>query len=156
MAQFRDVLRELRKRRGLTQQMLAEQLGISFSTVSMYERGNRCPDMEMLGRIADFFGVSVDYLHGKAVSPAAEGRTGQSSMEAVLARLKERYGVTPEVLLSMDDTSGGRYSLADSSAIQPPPPADRLTPHERAVLAAYRQKPEVQPFVDKLLDVKKE
>ena len=47
MNNFSDMLKYLRKREGLTQQELAKKLDISKSTVSMYENGNREPDLEI-------------------------------------------------------------------------------------------------------------
>ena len=64
---FAERLRLLRQKRGLSQQELAKKLGISNSTVSMYERGERSPDLEMLELIGDFFNVDTDYLIGKEV-----------------------------------------------------------------------------------------
>lgn len=62
---FAERLRLLRKQRNLSQQQLAEKLGISNSTISMYERGEREPDFEMLELIGDYFNVDVNYLLGK-------------------------------------------------------------------------------------------
>lgn len=59
---FASRLRALRKERGLTLQQLAKHFGMSHSTLSKYETGSRKPDMEMLKKLSDFFGVSVDYL----------------------------------------------------------------------------------------------
>ena len=55
---------KLRRETGLTQKELAEQLGVSFQTVSKWERGLCCPDIELLPRLADIFGTSVDILLG--------------------------------------------------------------------------------------------
>lgn len=60
MNEFGKKLKELRVNKGLTQGTLAERLGLSFSAVSMYERGQRRPDLETLSRIAAFFGVALD------------------------------------------------------------------------------------------------
>lgn len=68
MSNFGTVLNRLRKEHGLTQTELGVKLGISCSTVSMYERGEREPDFETQEAIADYFNVSMDYLHGKAFS----------------------------------------------------------------------------------------
>lgn len=52
----------LRKNAGLTQLELAERLNYSDKAVSKWERGESIPDITVLMRIADMFGVSVDYL----------------------------------------------------------------------------------------------
>lgn len=57
-------LRELREQRRLNQEGLAMKLNVSQSTISAYEVGERVPDLETLIAIADFFGVSLDYLAG--------------------------------------------------------------------------------------------
>lgn len=58
-------LRGLRKQHGLTQEQLANALSCAKSTISQYENGINEPDLEMLTRIADFFGVSLDFLLGR-------------------------------------------------------------------------------------------
>ena len=62
MSGFSEKLTALRKQQGLTQAELAARLGISKSAVSMYERGNREPELELLQAMADFFHVSVSAL----------------------------------------------------------------------------------------------
>ncbi len=63
---FASRLRALRKERGLTLQQLAKHFGMRHYTLSKYETGSRKPDMEMLKKLSDFFGVSVDYLIGES------------------------------------------------------------------------------------------
>lgn len=58
------ILQELRKQKKVTQQRLADALGVSRSAVAMWETGGNDPDADMLIRIAKYFGVSVDYLLG--------------------------------------------------------------------------------------------
>ena len=65
MSGFSEKLSALRRQRGLTQAELAARLGISKSAVSMYERGNREPELELLERMADLFEVSVSSLLGR-------------------------------------------------------------------------------------------
>ncbi|MCT6891076.1 MAG: helix-turn-helix domain-containing protein [Lactobacillus sp.] len=55
----------LRKEKNLSQNATAKKLNISTSTLSMYETGNREPNNEILSKIADFFGVTTDYLLGR-------------------------------------------------------------------------------------------
>lgn len=55
-------LAELRKKHGLSQDELAEKVGVSQQTMSKYERGALEPDFETLNFLADYFSVSIDYL----------------------------------------------------------------------------------------------
>lgn len=57
-----DKIRALRKRKKLTQEQLAEYLNISSQAVSKWETGLSAPDIDMLPRLAVFFGVTVDEL----------------------------------------------------------------------------------------------
>ena len=66
MADFKTMLIQLRKAKGLTQEELAKQIGTSRSRISMYELGEREPDFETTELIADFFNVDVDYLLGRS------------------------------------------------------------------------------------------
>ena len=54
--------KNLRKRMGWLQADVANKLGVSPSTVGMYEQGRSQPDTEMLTKIANLFGVTTDYL----------------------------------------------------------------------------------------------
>ncbi len=55
-------LKELRKKRGISQLKLAMDLGTTQNTISRYENGVRNADYAMLIKIADYFNVSIDYL----------------------------------------------------------------------------------------------
>lgn len=57
-------LKKQRKSRELTQEQLADILGVSFQSVSKWERGEGYPDIEMLPTIANCFGITVDELIG--------------------------------------------------------------------------------------------
>ena len=64
--EMKNVLKTLRKTRGYTSAKdFCKAIGISFSTYQNYESGSRVPTVEMLVKIADFYGVSVDYLMGR-------------------------------------------------------------------------------------------
>ncbi len=62
---FSDILKQLRKRKKMSQGDLSLALGVSRSAVSMYEMGERMPDYEMMKTISEIFGVSMDYLYGR-------------------------------------------------------------------------------------------
>ena len=55
-------IKELRKQKKITMKKLGNVIGVSESTISLYENGKRQPDNDTLKRLADFFNVSVDYL----------------------------------------------------------------------------------------------
>lgn len=65
MAEFKDMLKYFRKRDGYSQSELAQKLGLSTSTISMYEIGKREPSFEIEERIADFFNIGINTLRGK-------------------------------------------------------------------------------------------
>ena len=69
MSGFSERLAALRPQRKLTQAELARALGISKSAVSMYERGNREPEFDLLQAMADLFGVSAGVLLGREDEP---------------------------------------------------------------------------------------
>ena len=55
-------IRELRKQRGITQEQLAESIGISFQAVSKWENNIALPDITLVPVLASYFGVSMDEL----------------------------------------------------------------------------------------------
>ena len=61
---FGNRLKELRKQAGLTQQQLANQVGLSKTVISYYELHTRIPSPEVLIKLASVFHVSADYLLG--------------------------------------------------------------------------------------------
>lgn len=58
-------LKELRKKRGVSQLKLALDLNMNQNTVSRYETGEREADYATLIKLADYFDVTVDYLLGR-------------------------------------------------------------------------------------------
>lgn len=79
----------LRKQNGLTQERLAEALGVTFAAVSKWERGVATPDLGLMAELASLFSVSLDALAGFELQ--------QSSAEALARRLlhlqrEKRFG----------------------------------------------------------------
>jgi len=62
-------LKELREKRRISQVTLAMELNLSQNSISRYETGEREADYATLIAIADYFGVSVDYLLGRTDNP---------------------------------------------------------------------------------------
>ena len=62
-------LKDLRKEKGITQEQLAEKLGVSGRTISRWETGNNMPDISLLVEIAEYFDVSIpEIIKGKRKS----------------------------------------------------------------------------------------
>ena len=55
-------LHAIRKNKGYSQLKVAMDLSISREAISYYENGLRCPNLEMLVKLSDYFNVSIDYL----------------------------------------------------------------------------------------------
>ncbi len=62
---FGEILTSLREERGIYQKELASILKVSVGTISNYENGIHFPDQEALIQLADYFGVTTDYLLGR-------------------------------------------------------------------------------------------
>ncbi len=62
-------LKSLRKNRGLTQIQLQIATGIEQALLSKFERGERIPPTETLIILADFYGVSIDYILARTTDP---------------------------------------------------------------------------------------
>ncbi len=61
---FGSRLKELRKQSGLTQQQLADRIGVTKSVISFYELRERSPSPDVLAKLSYIFHVSTDYLLG--------------------------------------------------------------------------------------------
>ena len=78
-------IKEIRKKCGLTQKELGERVGVSEAAISQYESGKRRPDYEIVLRMADYFGCSVDYLLGNDSPPSTD-----PELDQLLEQLKNR------------------------------------------------------------------
>lgn len=65
MKTYSNRIKELRMNKSLSQEQLADRLGVTKQAISQLERGVRKPSMTMLEALCDFFNVSADYLLGK-------------------------------------------------------------------------------------------
>lgn len=86
------ILKELRKSREMSQSELAGLIGVSRSTVSMWEIGASQPDNELLVKIADIFRVSVDYLLGRTDDPIDYDTDGDALAEIPLSYVEAANG----------------------------------------------------------------
>ncbi|CEO04824.1 DNA-binding protein [[Clostridium] sordellii] len=77
---FAEILRKERVNLGLNQVEFAKIFNVTKQTVSNWENGNRNPDSATLSKLADYFGVTVDYLLG---------RTDESTINKEKAKLDQ-------------------------------------------------------------------
>lgn len=90
----KDILKNLRKSRGFNNAKdFCEASGISYNTYQNYEAGKRMPPAETLLILADFYGVSTDYLLGRELAPPAFLAQEGTELEW---RLLEQYFKLPE------------------------------------------------------------
>ena len=75
-------IKQLRENRGLIQEILAAELGITQQMLSKYERDVLCIKVDVLKRIAEYFNVTTDYLLG--VSEVKRDLQGQMKMNKTL------------------------------------------------------------------------
>ena len=68
---FAERLKALRKENKISQQKLADLLGLGQSTIAMWEKGKNSPEYESLINIANIFNVSIDYLAGQKTAKAS-------------------------------------------------------------------------------------
>ena len=66
MSVFSERLIQIRKSRGISQNAFAKEIGVSPRTYQDYEYGAREPQVSIFVRIADFYGISLDYLAGRS------------------------------------------------------------------------------------------
>ena len=90
---MKNRLRGLRKGKDLNQTQIAAVLRISQRGYSKYETGENKIPPEVLLRLADFYGVSVDYLLGRDETPAAQPPRGGAG-RLQLAALRREHGMT--------------------------------------------------------------
>lgn len=86
-------LKELRTKKGVTISQLCDELQMNQNTYAKYERNERDVSTETLSKLADFYGVTTDYLLGRV---PAETETLTASENALEQRLLEQYYKLPE------------------------------------------------------------
>ena len=86
--EFNNKLYELRKKKGLSQEELANRLNVSRQTISKWEVGDSTPDMEKLAAISELFQVSLDELVLDKVPEKAPEKPAKSEL---YSDIKEKF-----------------------------------------------------------------
>jgi len=75
MKNIAKIIGDLRKEKGWSQTELATESGVSREIIGKYERGEAAPSIDAAKKIADAFGVSLDYLVGEGVNASFDKKT---------------------------------------------------------------------------------
>lgn len=80
-AKFGSYIASLRKAADMTQSELGDRLGLTRQAISRYECGESFPDVTVLGKLAEIFGVTVDTLIGSGTPSRGEARYSTPSLK---------------------------------------------------------------------------
>ena len=103
-------LKELRKEKKLTQTQVGNYLGITVSAYGNYELGQREPSIDMLLKLADYFGVTVDYLLGRETNTATSVEPLKTKNSSALSEEDEAM-LNQYLELSEDSKRAVRYTV---------------------------------------------
>lgn len=89
---FSEKLYELRKKAGLSQKELAKRLDVAQASINYWEKGQRTPSIDMVSIIADYFGVSLNYLMGFEEDKITQ-MVASWGVDATMAHSKEEKSI---------------------------------------------------------------
>lgn len=120
-----QILKDLRKLKGLNQSYLSDMLGISLTAYQKYEHGTAEPNFDNLSKLADFYGVTTDYLLGRepAPNPFADLNLSEDDEAEVAAKYMslppEIRACLLDVLIQLGDAAKKRRTEPVQSNAQP-------------------------------------
>ncbi len=89
-----ETISTLRKEKGLTQKELADQLNITDKAVSKWERDAACPDTQLIPKLAEIFGVSIEELmNAKSAAVPVKHNTVENTIDLILKAVPTAMGV---------------------------------------------------------------
>lgn len=102
-------LKYLRDKSGLSQKFVAEKIGVKNNTLSGYEAGDREPSSEILGKIAQFYEVTTDFLIGVSDEPTfTKGEVGfLNDINLSLEQIKDKYNLMVDGELATEEEIRG-------------------------------------------------
>ena len=94
-----NIVKELRKKKGIQQKELAIEIGVSRPTVSEWESNKKDPSGERLKRLAEYFGVDELVILGRGLYiPEDPKIAGKSETDQIIERLLEQLGNQPKTV----------------------------------------------------------
>jgi len=86
---LRNRIKEARLNRGLTQEQLANIVGVAKSTITGYEKGNRIPTAAMVGQIADATGVDANFLYQDELIELYKDKASPDEFENIIKKYRK-------------------------------------------------------------------
>ena len=106
MVKIADRIKQLRKKKGVSQSQLAEAIGVKNNTVSTWERGTRKPDFDALQLLSNYFEVSFEYLLGSSDKDEARVKPSQGELDSyALSAIADEIKESTELLSRLSDKS---------------------------------------------------
>lgn len=96
-------IRALRQRKGLTQEQVAQRLGVTYQAVSKWENGTNTPDIALLPEIAALFGVTIDALFTQDAASVLDGLPMEDDDVIRIVQLRGRKVLKVTPRMSPDD-----------------------------------------------------
>ena len=99
---FKDRLKELRVKKGISQNELARDIGVHVTNISRYERGENRPTSDVLAKLASSLDVTADYLMDGSLNDKAQSTISDKELLSQFQRLeklpKEKKAVVKELI----------------------------------------------------------
>ena len=106
MVKIADRIKQLRKKKGVSQSQLAEAIGVKNNTVSTWERGTRKPDFDALQLLSNYFEVSFEYLLGTSDQEETRFKPSQEDLDFyALSAKADEIKESTELLCRLSDKS---------------------------------------------------
>ena len=106
MVKIADRIKQLRKKKGVSQSQLAEAIGVKNNTVSTWERGTRKPDFDALQLLSNYFEVSFEYLLGSSDEEETRFKPSQEDLDFyALSAKADEIKESTELLCRLSDKS---------------------------------------------------
>lgn len=124
MEKFHEKLKVLRKKKGLTQQQIADEIGVNRGSYSNWENGKREPNFENLSMLACIFDVSIDFLLSENLEISKETylKLKEEKKNLFSVRLKElrlQHGFSQEELAEKIGIKRNSYSDWENGKCKP-------------------------------------
>ncbi|MBR5292622.1 MAG: helix-turn-helix transcriptional regulator [Clostridia bacterium] len=104
-----EIISALRREKGMTQRELADMLNITDKAVSKWERGQACPDTQLIPKLTEILGVSVEELMNAKAVPANGHKGAEYLIDIILKAVPMAMGIAVVVISllgEMDIKSG--------------------------------------------------